>query len=74
MERDGSRCVICRQPANTVHHIVAIEDGGAWFDIDNLVTLCRRCHGGEDGVRTQASKAKTPKDNRFMHTVIDGKH
>lgn len=31
--------------ADMVHHIVAIADGGARLDFDNLISLCWACHG-----------------------------
>jgi HNH endonuclease len=42
--RDGNRCTRC--PATTklqVHHVIRPVDGGS-DDLDNLVTLCSRCH------------------------------
>jgi len=31
--------------ADMVHHIIAIRDGGARLDNDNLLSLCWHCHG-----------------------------
>lgn len=31
-------------PAAEVHHIVALRDGGARLDPDNLMAVCRACH------------------------------
>jgi hypothetical protein len=42
--RDGNRCTRC--PATTklqVHHVIRPADGGS-DDLENLVTLCSRCH------------------------------
>ena len=51
--RDGHLCQPCKRagrvgPADIVHHIRTVEDhpGGTW-DIDNLESTCRRCHGAE---------------------------
>jgi 5-methylcytosine-specific restriction protein A len=33
--------------ANEVHHIKAIEAGGARYAIDNLMSLCRPCHSAK---------------------------
>jgi 5-methylcytosine-specific restriction enzyme A len=45
-QRDGHRCVNCRASEGLqAHHIVRLEDGGAEFDLNNLVTLCVGCHG-----------------------------
>ena len=50
-KRDGYRCVNCGQPGRElggkkldVHHVISVLDGGPDTD-DNLVTVCRRCHG-----------------------------
>lgn len=37
-------CRICGQPTWCVDHIIAIADGGATWDRQNLQPLCRRCH------------------------------
>ena len=43
--RDGWRCRSCgRRSGLECDHINRIEDGGGWFDRDNLRTLCRSCH------------------------------
>jgi 5-methylcytosine-specific restriction endonuclease McrA len=45
-QRDGGRCVSCGATAKLeVHHRVSLENGGAEFDLKNLVTLCVGCHG-----------------------------
>lgn len=33
--------------ARHVDHIIAIERGGAWFDADNLQSLCHACHNAK---------------------------
>lgn len=44
-DRDDWRCVECGNRGRLeVDHIKAIRDGGAEFDLDNLQTLCVRCH------------------------------
>jgi 5-methylcytosine-specific restriction endonuclease McrA len=53
-QRDGNRCVHCGATEGLqVHHVVRLEDGGAAFELNNLVTLCVGCHGeqhrGEPG-------------------------
>ena len=44
-ERDNCVCHACASVTDDweVHHIVPISDGGT-NDIDNLQTLCHRCH------------------------------
>lgn len=50
LERDGFRCRIgaegCTVKATEVDHIVALEDGGARLDPDNLRASCARCNRG----------------------------
>lgn len=51
LSRDGHRCTIgryflgepCSGPLH-VHHIHAVSDGGAPFDLDNLGTSCEKHH------------------------------
>jgi 5-methylcytosine-specific restriction endonuclease McrA len=54
----------CRGLANEVHHRVAMEDGGAPWEMSNLMSTCKPCHshltrreqldreGPSQGVRT----------------------
>ena len=51
--RDGHLCQPCKRdgrvgPAAIVHHLRGVEEhrDGIW-DIDNLESTCRRCHGVE---------------------------
>jgi 5-methylcytosine-specific restriction protein A len=32
-------------PVHIVHHIKPVEEGGAMLDMDNLMSVCRTCHG-----------------------------
>jgi 5-methylcytosine-specific restriction protein A len=41
-EKCESLCMIV--PADMVHHIKAIKDGGAKYDLNNLKSLCNACH------------------------------
>lgn len=45
MERDGHKCRMCGTSRGLadVHHIIKRSQGGG-DDMDNLITLCRRCH------------------------------
>jgi len=44
-QRDGHRCRHCGSSAGLEgHHVRAIDRGGDPFDLDNLMTVCRRCH------------------------------
>ena len=37
-------CVECGRPADTVDHKVAIKNGGAKLDLENLQSMCKSCH------------------------------
>jgi 5-methylcytosine-specific restriction protein A len=37
----------CLGIANEVHHMVAMEDGGAAYDLKNLISACKPCHSRE---------------------------
>ena len=44
LERDQLRCKLCgKNPSAQVHHIQSRKKGGT-NDLDNLITLCGRCH------------------------------
>lgn len=50
-ERDGDRCTVarffggrCLDGPLHVHHIHAVNEGGALFDLDNLGTTCAAHH------------------------------
>ena len=44
-ERDGWRCTFCgKAGALEAHHIIAIENGGEPYDLDNIASACRGCH------------------------------
>ena len=44
--RDGGRCRQCQRSYRRleVHHVRRVVDGGAPFDLANLITLCNVCH------------------------------
>ena len=45
LERDNYTCVLCGSEGYLeVDHIVAIVNGGEYFDKENLRTLCEICH------------------------------
>lgn len=45
LARDGGRCVKCGTNTQLldVHHIISRSEGGT-DELDNLITLCKRCH------------------------------
>lgn len=51
IEQDGGVCQVCGTDESLiVHHVIPIKSGGAKWDIDNLVTMCRSCHGSWEGL------------------------
>lgn len=50
LERDGFRCVWCRERGKPgvgrleVHHKIPLERGGEYMEPTNCVTVCRSCH------------------------------
>jgi 5-methylcytosine-specific restriction endonuclease McrA len=52
LERDGWRCQDCGSPKDLqVHHLKPRSRLGADV-MDNLITLCRRCHSKRHGFRS----------------------
>ena len=46
----GEKCEKCgNNNFLTLHHIKSREDGGAWYELDNLLILCRACHAKVHG-------------------------
>ena len=45
LERDGRRCQECGKAGMLeVHHVKALREGGAELELENLKSLCRKCH------------------------------
>ncbi len=44
-ERDNYTCK-CGEKATDIHHIIHQEDGGM-HDMNNLISLCKKCHAEE---------------------------
>lgn len=68
---DGYKCMRCKTHHNwgrglTAHHILARRDGGKDF-IDNLISLCNKCHDEVEGLRLNAweiTNMSPPPDGR----------
>ena len=58
LARDQYICAYCGQPANTVDHIQALQDGGDPYHHDNLIAACNRCNV-QKAHRTNATLNKT---------------
>lgn len=53
--RDAARCVQCDSKDNlVVDHIKELVDGGDAYDLNNLETLCKKCHN----IKTHEEKRK----------------
>lgn len=37
-------CEWCGEPAEEIHHIIPLKDGGKRLSVSNVVALCRVCH------------------------------
>ena len=42
--RDQGLCVECKEPAVLVDHIKELKDGGDPYALENLQSMCFRCH------------------------------
>ena len=65
LKRDGYMCRECRRygkrvPAEHVHHVAHAEDDPTRiYDLDNLISLCAKCHNKahpEKAIRAAKSK------------------
>jgi 5-methylcytosine-specific restriction endonuclease McrA len=59
LERDGYTCQLaqpgCTGTATSVHHILpAATYTAGWYDPDNCISVCTRCHGRTDGKRSKS--------------------
>ena len=49
LKRDKNVCRKCGKPAKEIHHIIPLRKGGE-NKIENLITLCKRCHNIADNL------------------------
>lgn len=42
-ERDGGRCIFCKNPGRGEAHLISRAHGGLGVE-ENIVTVCRTCH------------------------------
>lgn len=75
LERDHHECQMCKKNskvnkivfANTVHHIKEVKDRpDLAMDLDNLISLCRKCHE-EIHERLDKANEKRKKVSKFMN-------
>jgi 5-methylcytosine-specific restriction endonuclease McrA len=69
LKRDGYRCVLCSTTEDIiVHHIVPYRYSKS-HDLDNLITLCRTCHGKEE-FKVNGVVQKALADGRELHLAL----
>lgn len=62
LKRDNRQCSVCGATTNLeVHHIVKVKHGGT-NDMDNLITLCTRCHRAIDTLNLEHAISKCAKN------------
>jgi len=45
LERDGYKCVNCKKKAKVTHHLIPVwEDRTKVNDVENIISLCKKCH------------------------------
>lgn len=73
LHRDGDRCTVARlfggecHPSLHVHHVVPLVDGGAPFDVDNLLTACQAHHPMLEAMRRYLTRRAQPRRCRHNH-------
>jgi 5-methylcytosine-specific restriction endonuclease McrA len=56
--RNNPICTRCDQLGTLVDHILAVADGGQFWDAANWQTLCKRCHGIKTAHEAHARRGK----------------
>lgn len=77
--RDGSRCSLSRlfggscHPVLHVHHLIPVGDGGAEFDVDNLLTACQSHHPMLEAMRRYVLRKRKIPACRHVHRYRTGR-
>ena len=61
--RQHPLCKHCEELGTLVDHIVAVTDGGEFYNPSNWQTLCRRCHGIKTALETRARRGNGGREN-----------
>lgn len=72
LKRDGHKCTECNKDNVIlhVHHIKKIKDGGT-NTIDNLITLCYKCHSKIHVKKLRPiSEIRSKMPNRFLYIPL----
>ena len=79
-------CEVClkekiKKPSEIIHHITPISQGGALYDENNLLAICKKCHGeihtgigikiDLDFLRNLVQKEPTPEDEWWAGGLHD---
>lgn len=73
LARDADRCTVARLiggPCHArldVHHLIPVEEGGAPYDDDNLVTVCARHHPMLEALRRWLLRRRQIRPCRHRH-------
>lgn len=73
LHRDGERCTVSRlfggecHASLHVHHVVPLADGGAPYDLDNLLTACKRHHPMLEAMRRYVLRQRQVPPCRHRH-------
>ena len=71
LQRDRFRCQKCGKAGRLeVHHLQALEDGGAPFDPANLQALCRGCHIQHHRVEALAGRPQAAAWRRAVDELL----
>ena len=69
LERDNHKCIICGKPAKQVHHIhLRSKRKDLLYEINNLVSLCDKCHNHSS---TEGLKELNEKIAKSMYLSLD---
>ncbi len=58
LTRDAFECRKCGEKATDVDHVIEISDGGEEWDLENLQSLCDKCHK-EKTAQSRRARSKT---------------
>lgn len=68
LARDGKRCSVARllggecSPFLHVHHLRPVSEGGAPFDLENLLTVCESHHPVLESLRRSLLRRAAPEE------------
>ncbi len=73
LSRDGRRCTVSRlfggdcHPVLHAHHVIPVSDGGAPYELDNLLTACASHHPMLEAMRRYVLRKRQPRRCRHNH-------